>query len=57
MVLWKNYSYMEKVRYYGNYYGAIPKTIEIRFTKEKTMVDYQKLKNFLEKRMIKYQNN
>ena len=32
-LLWKNY-------------GTVPKTLELRFTKEKNMVDYQTLWNF-----------
>ena len=36
-LLWENYGTMEKkLWYYRNNYGAIPKTIEIRFTKGKT---------------------
>ena len=34
MVLWKKN------------YGTIPRTMELRFTKDKNIVDYQKLRNF-----------
>ena len=40
MVLWT------KLQYYGHNYGTIPRTMEPQFTKEKNMVDYQKLGNF-----------
>ena len=40
MVLWKNYGTMEKN------YVTIPKIMALWFTKEKNMVDYQKLWNF-----------
>ena len=36
--LWKNYGTIGKKNY-----GAIPKTMELRFTKENKMVDYQNL--------------
>ena len=35
MVLWT------KLWYYGQNYGTIPRTMELRFTKEKNMLDYQ----------------
>ena len=40
MVLWK------KLWYYGQNYGTILRTIELRFTKKKNMVDYQILRDF-----------
>ena len=40
MVLWK------KLWYYGQNYGTTLRTIELRFTKKKSMVDYQILRNF-----------
>ena len=42
----KLWYYGKKLWYYGQNYGTIPRTIELRFTKEKSMVDYQKLRNF-----------
>ena len=42
MVLWKNYGTMEK----KTMNGTIPKTIELRFTKEKN-VDYQNKETFI----------
>ena len=42
----ENYGTMEKIWYYGQNYGTKPKNMEFRFTKEKDMVDYQKLRNF-----------
>ena len=41
-LLWKNYGTMEKLWYYKQNYGTLPKTMEHQFTKKK-MVDYQKL--------------
>ena len=41
-LLWK----WTKLWYYGQNYGTIPRTMDLRFTKEKNMVDYQKLRNF-----------
>ena len=60
MILWnfdllrKNYGSMEKklwhfgqkIWYNGQNYDTIPRTMELRFTKEKHMVDYPKLRNF-----------
>ena len=40
MVLWI------KLWYYGQNYGTLPRTMELRFTKEINMVDYQKLRHF-----------
>ena len=50
MVLWK------KLWYYGQNYGTILSTMELRFTKKKNMVDYQKLRDFdlLWKKLLKY---
>ena len=52
-LLWKNYGTMEKTMvlwtklwYYGKNYGTISKTMELRFTKERNMVDNQKITNF-----------
>ena len=49
-LLWKNYGTMEKTMalwtklwYYEQNYCTIPRTMELRFTKEINMVDYQKL--------------
>ena len=43
----ENYGTMEKTMVlYGQNYGTIRRTMELRFTKEKNMVDYQKLRNF-----------
>ena len=36
----ENYGTMEKSRYYEQNYGTIPRTMELRFTKEKNMLDY-----------------
>ena len=40
MVLWT------KLWYYGQNYGNIPRTMELRFTKEKTRIVNKKLRNF-----------
>ena len=40
MVLWI------KLCNYGQNYGTLPRTMELRFTKEINMVDYPKLRNF-----------
>ena len=48
MVLW-NFDLLFKTMvlwYYGQNYGTILRTIELRFTKKKSMVDYQILRNF-----------
>ena len=45
-LLWKTMVPWKKLWYYGQNYGTIRRTIELRFTKEKNMVDYQKLRNF-----------
>ena len=44
MVLWKKKWYYRKTLLwcYAKTYGTIPKTMKLRFTKEKDMVDYQK---------------
>ena len=52
MELWftmENYGTVEKLWHYGQNYGTIPRTIEFQFTKEKHMVDYQKLWFIVEK--------
>ena len=48
MVLWKKKWYYRKTLLwcYAKTYGTIPKTMKLRFTKEKDMVDYQKQRNF-----------
>ena len=48
-LLWKNYGTMETN--YGTMktnYGTLPRTMELRFTMVKTIVDYQNLRNLLE---------
>ena len=43
----ENYGIMEKnMVLYGQNYGTILRIIELRFTKKKSMVDYQILRNF-----------
>ena len=42
----KNMLLCTKLRYYGQNYGTIPRTMELRFTKDKNIVDYQKLRHF-----------
>ena len=39
--------------------GSLPRTMELRFTMGKNMVDYQNLRNFdyNDKTMVTYQNN
>ena len=34
-----------KLWYYSEKYGTIPRTMELRFTWKKSMIDYQKLRN------------
>ena len=47
MVLWKKtMALWTKIWYNGQNYDTIPRTMELRFTKEKHMVDYPKLRNF-----------
>ena len=41
----------------GKNYGTKPRTMEHRFTKEKNIVDYLKLKFISENAMVIYQNN
>ena len=45
-LLWKTMVLWKKIWYYGQNYGTILRTIELRFTKKKSMVDYQILRNF-----------
>ena len=45
-LLWKTMVLWKKLWYYGQNYGTILRTIELRFTKKKNMVDYQILRNF-----------
>ena len=45
-LLWKIEVLWKKLWYYGKTYGTILRTIELRFTKKKSMVDYQILRNF-----------
>ena len=55
-----NYGTMDKTMILWQKYGTIPGTIELRFTKGKNMVDYQKTKKLwfiMEKTMVIYQNN
>ena len=41
MVLW-NFDMLWKIRwYYGENYRTIPRTMELRFTKKKNIVDYK----------------
>ena len=48
----------KKLWYYGQNYGTILRTIELRFKKKKNMVDNQILRNFdFETTMEIYQNN
>ena len=45
-LLWKTMVLWEKLGYYGQNYGTILRTMELQFTKNKNMADYQKLRNF-----------
>ena len=36
----------KKLWYYGQNYGTILRTMELRLTKKKNMMDYQKLRDF-----------
>ena len=45
-LLWKTMVLWKKLWYYGQNYGTILRTIELRFAKLKSMVDYQILRNF-----------
>ena len=42
----KNYGTIEKTMVLWKVYGTIQRTVELRFTKEKNLADYQKLRNF-----------
>ena len=42
----KLWYYVKKKRYYVQNYGTILRTMELRFTKEENMVDFQNLRNF-----------
>ena len=44
-LLWKTMVRWKKLLHYGQNYGTIPRTMELRFTNEKNMVDYKKLRN------------
>ena len=44
-LLWKTMVLWKKLWYYGQNYGTILRTMELRFTKKKNMVDYHKLRN------------
>ena len=57
-LLWKTMVLWKKLWYYGQNYGTILRTIELRFKKKKNMVDNQILRNFdFETTMEIYQNN
>ena len=45
-LLWKTMVQCKKLGYYGQNYDTILRTMELRFTNGKDMLDYQKLRNF-----------
>ena len=46
-LLWKTMVLWKKLWYYGQNYGTILRNEGLRFTKKKSMVDYQILRNFI----------
>ena len=57
MILWNFDLLWIKLWYYGETYGNIPKTLELRFTKEKKHGRLPKAVIYNEKTMVIYQYN
>ena len=57
--VWTNYGTMDKLWYYGYNYGTIPRTMELRFTMEKTLqiTKNKKILFIMEKPKVTYQKN